>query len=107
MPPGRAFEIVYDPEVSRHLKTIERKYHGLIRRTIERQLRREPATETINKKSLLHPLILQTAWDLRFGPDNRFRVFYRADEERREVYILAIGVKVKERLWMERGEIRL
>jgi mRNA-degrading endonuclease RelE of RelBE toxin-antitoxin system len=32
-------------------------------------------------------------WELRCGPNNRFRIFYTADQERREVVILAIGEK--------------
>jgi hypothetical protein len=38
-------------------------------------------------------------WELRLGPDNRFRVFYQIDAEGREVHILAVGVKDRERLY--------
>ena len=34
-----AFALLFDPEVRRHLRAIEAKYHALIRTTIEEQLR--------------------------------------------------------------------
>ncbi len=36
--------------------------------------------------------------ELRFGPDNRLRVFYRTDYTLRQVHILAIGMKIGNRL---------
>jgi len=47
------------------------------------------------------------AWELRFGPENRFRVFYRTETELRQVYILAVGMKVKERLFVGGKEFDL
>lgn len=38
---------------------------------------------------------------------NRFRVFYRVHEDTREVYILAIGVKVRNRLYVGDEEFEL
>lgn len=94
----RRFELIYDPEVRQHLAAIERQYHSLIRRTIEEQLSHEPEVETRNRQPLLRPSAFGTAWELRFGPDNRFRDFYRTDAHARQVLILAIGVKVGARL---------
>ena len=37
-------------------------------------------------------------WELRCGPDNRFRVFYEVASDAQEVRILAIGVKDRNRL---------
>ena len=34
-----------------------------------------------------------------FGPDNRFRVFYRIDAAKREVRVLAVGFKDRNRLF--------
>jgi hypothetical protein len=48
-----------------------------------------------------------TLWELRLGPDNRFRVFYAVSHERREVQILAIGAKPGNRLMVAGEEIRL
>jgi hypothetical protein len=104
MTPKQAFELIYDPRVTHHLAMIDRKYHSLIRRTIEEQLRYEPEVETRNRKPLLRPSVLGTAWELRLGPENRLRVFYRVDPSAYEVHILAIGIKVGNRLLIGREE---
>lgn len=105
--PKQPFELIYDPEVAQHLTTIDRKYHSLIRRAIEEQLGYEPEVETRNRKPLLRPSVFGTAWELRFGPDNRFRVFYQTYPSTREVHILAIGVKVGNRLFIGGEEFKL
>jgi mRNA-degrading endonuclease RelE of RelBE toxin-antitoxin system len=48
---------------------------------------------------------LDATWELRIGPANRFRVFYRVDEQR--VRVLAIGVKSRQRLWIGGKEFHL
>ena len=103
----RPFALVYDPEVKAHLRAIEPKDRGLIRRTIEEQLRFEPETETRNRKPLQRAVAFETTWELRFGPENRFRVFYAVSHERQEVEILAIGVKAGNRLRVGGEEIKL
>ena len=103
----RRYDLVYDREVRNHLAAIERKYHSLIRRAIERMLTYEPEREARNRKPLVRPSTLSTAWELRFGSANRFRVFYRADEERHEVHILAIGRKEGNHLYIGGTEFRL
>jgi hypothetical protein len=77
------FALIYDPEVEGHLDAIEPKYHSLIRTTIEEQLRFEPEKTTRNRKPLERPIELGARWELRFGPKNRFRVFYRVDARKR------------------------
>ena len=44
------------------------------------------------------PVAFEAGWELRLGPRNRFRAFYEVDRERRQVRILAIGVKERNRL---------
>lgn len=105
--PKQPFELVYDSEVAQPLATIDRKYHALIRRAIEEQLKYDADIETRNRKPLLRPSAFGLAWELRFGPDNRFRVFYRTDAAAHQVRILAIGVKVGNRLLIGREEFRL
>lgn len=92
------FDLIYAPQVKGHLTAIERKYHSLIRRTIETQLQFEPDVETRNKKPLRRPSEVGTEWEIRFGPDNRFRVFYTGEHKERRVLILAIGTKKRNRL---------
>jgi len=94
----REFELAYDPEAVRQLRKIEPRHHSLIRQTVEEQLGYEPEIETRNRKPLKRPTSLGAVWEIRFGPHNRFRVFYETDQVRRIVFILAIGVKVGNRL---------
>ena len=101
------FSLIYDPEIARHLDAVEAKYHSLIRSAIEEQLRFEPETATRNRKSLQRPVAMGARWELRFGPSNRFRVFYRVDAEAREVHVLAVAVKERNRLWIAGEEVKL
>ena len=101
------FALIYDPAVAGHLDAIEAKYHSLIRATIEQQLQYEPESATRNRKPLEQPIELGVRWELRLGPSNRFRVFYRVDAEQRQVRVLAIGVKVKNRLFIAGEEVKL
>lgn len=49
----------------------------------------------------------EAEWELCFGPDNRFRVFYDIDMTAHEVHILAIGEKERNRLMIGGKEIKL
>jgi mRNA-degrading endonuclease RelE of RelBE toxin-antitoxin system len=101
------FALIYDPEVAGHLDAIEPKHHSLIRSTIEEQLQFEPETATRNRKQLERPIDMGARWELRLGPDNRFRVFYRVDAERQQVRILAIAVKERNRIFIAGKEVEL
>jgi hypothetical protein len=101
------FVLIYDPEVTGHLAAIESKYHSLIRSAIEEQLRFEPEAATRNRKPLEWPVALGARWELRLGPDNRFRVFYRVEAEERRVRILAIAVKERNRILLGGEEVEL
>ncbi len=104
---GQRFSPIFDPEVNQHLGAIDKKYHSLIRMNIEKQLRFEPETETRNRKPLRRSADLRADWELRFGPDNRFRVLYAVDPERLEMQILAIGVKEGNRLIIGGEELKI
>jgi hypothetical protein len=54
--------------------------------------------ETRNRKPLKRPTAFGADWELRLGPDNRFRVFYQVDREGHGVRVLAVGVKDRNRL---------
>jgi mRNA-degrading endonuclease RelE of RelBE toxin-antitoxin system len=98
----KRFEIIYDERVATRLAVIDRKHYSFIKQTIEKRLTYQPDVETRNRKPLQKPSALGDAWELRFGPDNRFRVFYKFDLENRQVFILAIGVKEGNRLLIGR-----
>jgi hypothetical protein len=72
-----------------------------VRQTVTERLSFTPRQENHNRKPLERsPGPYGATWELRCGPDNRFRVFYEVVEESREVWILAIGVKRRDRLFI-------
>jgi len=89
----RRFTLVYAPITKQHLRAIEAKYYALIRAVVEEQLSFVPTTETRNRKPLKRPVIFMATWELRFGLQNRFRVYYDVDVGQGIVSILAIGIK--------------
>jgi hypothetical protein len=92
------FALVYAAEVKRHLRAIDAKYHSMIQAEAQNQLSFDPHVETRNRKPLKRPIAKVADWELRLGPKNRFRIFYKVDTESREVNVLAIGVKDRNRL---------
>jgi mRNA-degrading endonuclease RelE of RelBE toxin-antitoxin system len=101
------YSLVYAAAIQKHLSAIELKYHSLIRGKIEELLLYEPDRESKNRKPLRQPVQLDATWELRFGPGNRFRVFYEIDVQRHEVQVVAIGVKQRNQLRIGREEVEL
>jgi mRNA-degrading endonuclease RelE of RelBE toxin-antitoxin system len=101
------YQIIYDVEFVDQIKAIDRKFHALIRETIEEQLGSEPDQQTRYRKPLDRPTPFGARWELRFGLNNRFRVFYSVHSNTGEVHILAIGVKLRERLYIGKEEVKL
>ncbi len=104
--PSQTFDIVYAAQIDDHLAAIERKHHSLIRNAIQQQLTHRPEVVTRNRKPLRRPAAFGAEWEIRFGPDNRFRVLYRVEESHR-VRILAIGIKDRDRIRVADEEIEL
>jgi mRNA-degrading endonuclease RelE of RelBE toxin-antitoxin system len=95
----RPYGLLYAPEVRQHVAAIETKYHGVIRKAIAEQLGNTPDRQTRNRKPLEYvPGPFGSTWELRCGPDNRFRVFYEVASDTHAVWILAVGVKDRNRL---------
>ena len=105
MAQAKRFRIVYHSRVKDHLRTIDRKYHSLIRETIERQLSYEPEVVTRNRKPVLQPSPFDATWEIRFGPQNCFRVFYEVEQIELVVSVLAIGEKQGNRLFIGGEEV--
>jgi mRNA-degrading endonuclease RelE of RelBE toxin-antitoxin system len=101
------FTLLYAPLVKSHLRTIDREYYSLIRDAIKGNLQYDPDMETKNRKPLKRQVAFEAEWELRFGPGNRFRVFYDIDMETHEVHILAMGEKEGNRLLVGGKEIKL
>ena len=104
MPKRPKYELLFAPEVMEHLHAIEPKYHNLIQTAIDEQLAFTPEKETRNRKLLEQPAPFGATWELRFGPTNRFRVFYEVDNQKQSVQVLAIGIKERNRLLIGREE---
>ncbi len=49
--------------------------------------------ETRHRKRLKRPTPFDARWELRLGPNNRFRVFYSVDDANHSVSIVAVGEK--------------
>jgi hypothetical protein len=93
------FTLLYADQVKEHLRAIEAKYISVIQAEIATQLLHEPDVESRNRKPLKRPIGFGADWELRLGPDNRFRVFYEVNTDAHEVRVLAIGVKDRNRLF--------
>ena len=107
MPQQRRFELIFAPAVIGHLDFIERKFHRLIQKTLDEQLTHMPERETRKRKPLQQPSPFGATWELRFGPNNRFRVFYEVDKIEQTVLLLAVGVKERNRLVIGGEEFEL
>ena len=94
------FALVFAPETVEHMDAIDAKYHSLIERTTDQQLKYTPEKPTRNRKPLEGPGPQGATWELRLGPQNRLRVFYEVDAAAWEVHVLAIGVKEQNRLFI-------
>lgn len=98
---------MFDPEVIGHVRAIDRRFHTLIRDTIHEQLEHQPNRPTRNRKPLTRETRFGMVWELRFGPANRFRAFYRVVAEENAVWVLAVLVKVGNKLYMGGQEVEL
>ena len=108
MPKQPPFDIIFADEAWEHLAAVEKKSQGVILEAIEAQLTFEPVVETRNRKPLSEPSVFGVVWEIRFGkPDNRFRVFYRIDDELHQVRVLAILVKRNNKLYVGNKEFEL
>ena len=107
MSPLKRFELIYPPIIKQHLKSIESRYYSLIQKSLEVQLQFQPDVETKNRKPLKRPVVYGAKWEIRLGPDNRFRAFYRIDYDKEQVILLAIGEKIGNRLFFGGQEVEI
>ena len=101
------FSIIYGPSVRDHLLAIDKGESSFIKGMIEDHLAHEPNVESRNRKPLKQPVEEGADWELRCGDQNRYRVFYRFDPIVREVRVLAVGVKTRDRLLIGGKEVKL
>ena len=107
MPSRPRFSVIFAPETLTHLAVIPSRHYRLIRSVIHEQLTYSPDQQTRNRKPLEPPAPYNAAWELRFGPKNRFRVLYDIEPQQQVVVILAIGIKEGNRLIVGKQEFEL
>jgi len=55
-------------------------------------------------EAVWHLRTVERGWELRCGPNNRFRVFDDAEAANQTVAILGVGIKVRDRVVIPGGE---
>jgi len=103
----KKWTVTFDEKVVEHTKDFQLSQLRLLRHEIHVQLSFQPDVETQQRKPLSRPNVFGEAWELRCGPENKFRVFYRMSSAVKHVKILAIGVKLKGILYIGDKEIEL
>jgi mRNA-degrading endonuclease RelE of RelBE toxin-antitoxin system len=99
-----SYRIEITRDAVEHVRLLPKRHHAFVLRTLRTALAHEPARETSNRKLLTLPAPFGAHWELRFGPQSRFRAFYAI--EGATVVVVAIGVKERERLRIGREEVR-
>ena len=92
---GVRFEIDYAQAMQHHMKALTARERAKIIDGIEKHLMHEPMDETRHRKRLRENPI--ASHELRLGS---LRVFYRVEQAAARVQILAIGRKIRDRLWI-------
>ena len=65
------------------------------------------ASFPFSRKPQKRPVFFGANWEIRFGPGNRFRVFYKIIEDTNQVHILAFGEKIGNHLFIGGKEVEL
>ena len=98
-------DIVLSPEALDHISAFTARQRRIILDEIEIQLSHEPTRVTQQRKPIRpNPL---ASWELRIG---QFRVFYPVEHEppnQPTVYVIAVGIKNRDRIMIGGKEIKL
>src|SRR5437879_3535985 len=89
------FEIEYSPDALSQLEALRRFDQARVASGIETRLRHEPLVPSRHRK-LMRSKIIST-WELRIAD---FRVYYDVDESAEMVFIRAIGIKLRDRVFI-------
>jgi mRNA-degrading endonuclease RelE of RelBE toxin-antitoxin system len=97
------YRIEYSIDAGEHLKALTARQRTIIFDTVEEQLSHQPSIEARNRKPMRPNPI--APWELRIGD---LRVYYDIVESPEHlVTILAVGVKVRNRLHIGSQEFQL
>ena len=98
-----AYRIEYSPAAEEHLRALTAGQRTTIFDGVDEQLAHQPAEETRNRKPMRPNPI--APWELRVG---NLRVYYDfAEQPESVVSILAIGIKVRNRVLIGGKEVEL
>jgi mRNA-degrading endonuclease RelE of RelBE toxin-antitoxin system len=96
------YRIEYSPPSRHHLAELTARQRAAVLDEVDVQLVHEPTVATRNRKPLQpNPL---ARFELRIGD---LRVYYEADEARRVVEVRAVGIKIRNVLFIGGEEIDL
>lgn len=96
------YKIEFSPEVEGHLRLLTRRQQVIVLTAIEQQLTYQPLVETKHRKPMRPNPI--APWELRVG---NLRVYYDAKDEEKFVYILAIGIKERDKIRIGKEIVQL
>ena len=97
------YRIELSPEAGDHIAGLSTRDRGIVLDAIGKQLAHEPTLPTRNRKPLRPNPVAQ--YRLRAG---KLRVYYDAEETPRALVIVkAVGVKIRERVYVGGREIEL
>ena len=99
-----AYGIKFSPEADEQLAALAAHHRAMLLDGVEWQLSQQPTVETRNRKRMREGERVPVApWELRMGP---LRVYYDVEESpERLVMVVAIGVKVRNRVRIGEKEI--
>lgn len=97
------FVIDYSPDAEDHLRALTSGQRSIILDSVEEQLAYQPDVETRNRKPMRPNPV--APWELRIGD---FRVYYDIVQEPvKRVLVRAIGIKIRNSIWIGREEVKL
>jgi len=96
------FDIEYSPDAVSQLQQLRRFDQVAVADAVEKALKHEPSAPSRHRKRMRSKII--STWELRIGD---FRVYYDVDDQRRLVEVRAIGIKVRERVYISGEEVDL
>jgi mRNA-degrading endonuclease RelE of RelBE toxin-antitoxin system len=97
------YRIEYSPSVEEHLRALTARDRSIAISAIDKQLRHQAALETRNRKPMRPNPV--APWELRVG---RLRVYYDVEEEpERVVYVLAVGIKLRDQVRIGEEAVKL
>ncbi len=97
------YSIEYSPETEQHLSVLAVYQRNIVFDEVDRQLMYEPTVETRNRKPMRPNPV--APWELRIG---MLRAYYNVvDAPEPTVVVLAVGIKIHNRLYIGGEEVQL